>query len=769
MNSVLSVLTELTGADASAASDAAALDAALRRFARIAAAAVSAPMCLIELRARGTDHRAGFGFPAGPLPAREDLPEVAASVPLADAEGQPTGLLTVFDTARRRWSDAERAVLEDVAASAQNEVDHLHRAQSCARAEARLRAAELGFRTVAHEMGEGLVFTDLDDVVLYANPRFCEIYGYRSDEMIGRITGELLLPPDEQSSLRRRLVDRARGIEERYRMRNARQDGSDVWVEVRALPLRTPDGRVVGTIGIVTDVTENEQSEWKLFAAESRYRRLFTSSPYAIFALDAHGRFTAVNPAFAAILGHPFRELIGRSLMEFTVPDDRRLLLAEIQATLSGAHGRPETELRVTSANGQSTTLRTSFTPIREADDGTGVHGVARDLTEEHEREGQLRRAERLASVGTLVGGVAHELNNPLTSIKSFAQLLLLDERSTEDREALEIVEREADRAAKIVADLRLFARQTQEGTAPDPADEVDLNEVVRHVLKLRRYALETHNVAVHESFGEALSAVRAGRGEIEQVVLNLIVNAEQAMREAPGERLLSIRTTGTGHTVQLRIGDTGPGIAEENLERIFDPFWTTKSPGEGTGLGLSMVHAIVAENGGAIQVDSVPGGGATFVVSLPVAALDVIRSVAKAPTLATRALRILVIDDEASSRDSLARYLERRGHSVDLAGDGAAALERLYPAEAAPQYDVVLADLRMPGIGGDELLRELRARGDRLERRLVFFTGDAASADASRFLTTAGIPFVLKPFELDRLAMLIEEHAETIRDDRVE
>lgn len=374
-----------------------------------------------------------------------------------------------------------------------------------------------------------------------------------------------------------------------------------------------------------------------------------------------------------------------------------------------------------------------------------------RDAQERARAESHLRRAERLASLGTLLSGVAHELNNPLAAIKSFAQLLLLDERPADDQEALEVIEREAARAAKIVSDLRLVARQARRGG--EAREPVQLNDVVRHVLEMRGYTLQTHNVEVRDDLAPDLPPVLADRGELEQAVLHLVLNAEHSLAEHPGERRLTVRTRAGPSGVSLRVVDSGPGIPEEHLDRIFDPFWTTREPGKGTGLGLSMVHGIVAEHGGRIRVESEPGKGASFTIDLP-GAVPPLPGTDAAEEGAPRGLRVLVVDDEPPIRRSLVRYLERRGHRVDEAADGREALVRIGAAEAAP-YDVILADLRMPGLSGDRLLAELRARETGVEDRVVFITGDALSDETAAAL--ASVPVIFKPFELEQVARALE------------
>jgi CheY-like chemotaxis protein/anti-sigma regulatory factor (Ser/Thr protein kinase) len=261
-----------------------------------------------------------------------------------------------------------------------------------------------------------------------------------------------------------------------------------------------------------------------------------------------------------------------------------------------------------------------------------------------------------------------------------------------------------------------------------------------------------------------------ADRSRLEQVVLNLVVNAEQAMVTTATSGTLSVRTRSGPRSVSLCVEDSGPGIPREHQEQIFDAFWTTKAPGEGTGLGLSLVHGIIQDLGGEIRVDSEPGQGACFTIVLPHAGLSVAGS---APTLAPtpaapgRALRVLVVDDEASIRSTLSRYLKRRGHHVEEAAEGEAALQQLARAsEQGSRFDVIVSDLRMPGLDGGQLLQQLRADASGMEDRLIFLTGDAANPDAERMLRGAGTPVILKPFDFGRMEALIERVAAGKADD---
>lgn len=489
---------------------------------------------------------------------------------------------------------------------------------------------------------------------------------------------------------------------------------------------------------------------------ETRYGLLTGTASVGVYLTDLDGRLTELNEAGAEALGRPLEEVIGRDFREFVAPEDRVGAFAAFQQRIREGNDTRELEMRVLRPTGERRLLLISTAMVVEDGVVTGMHGVARDVTEERAREMQFRRAERMASVAPLLSGVCHELNNPLTSIKSFAELLLLDERSPEDREALEIVQREAHRAAKIVTDLRSVARQRQEtGTE---RSLLDLNEVVRHVLDAQSGELAALRVQV--DLAAELPSVWAVRLHVEQVVLQLVANAEQAMREQSGPAELTVRTYAGGVGVVLQVEDSGPGIPADHLDRIFDPFWTTRRPGEGTGLGLSLVNGIVADHGGRIRVDSAPGQGSRFAVELPVAAeTPVALGPAEADTGASRALRILVVDDEAAIRYSLTRYMERRGHRVDEAAEGGAALGML-DAAGCDAYDVIVADLRMPGLNGGELLGRLRERGGDLADRLIFITGDADSSDLQCGVDCAGLPMVQKPFELAEIAQVIEAQA---------
>lgn len=503
---------------------------------------------------------------------------------------------------------------------------------------------------------------------------------------------------------------------------------------------------------------ENARLATALVFSDTRHRRLLESCPLPVYSIDAAGVVLEANLAAAELSGRSVDDLIGSSLLQIVAAEDLKFARHQMQGTLKGQDAPTDFECRIVRPTGERRVVQVTRAPLERDGRIVGVQGIARDVTEERSREAQLRRAERMASVAPLLSGVCHELNNPLTSIKSFAELMLLDNRPEEDREALEIVAREAGRAARIVSDLRVVARQTQEATSSSAL--VNLAEVVERVLDSRRESFETSSIEVRRDLAADAPAAWAVPAQIEQVVAHLLTNAIQAVRDQPAARVISVSSYRSDLGVALQVSDTGPGIRAEDIDRIFDPFWTTRTPGEGTGLGLSLVHRIVTDHCGRIRVDGNPGSGARFTVEFPAAEKARARmDLGTSHVPARQSLRVLIVDDEAPSHSSLTRYLERRGHIVKQAADEATVLELLGPPNGKVPFDVILADLRT-GLDGLQLVARLRERPDELQDRVIFMTSDPESSPVEHFLEDCDAPRIGRPFELAEVAQIIEAHA---------
>ncbi len=374
-----------------------------------------------------------------------------------------------------------------------------------------------------------------------------------------------------------------------------------------------------------------------------------------------------------------------------------------------------------------------------------------RAYAELSETQAQLLQAGKLAAVGRLAAGVAHEVNNPLTVIVGQAQLLRLKSTDPEVLDKTERICASAMRAARIISELQTFARP-QAGQL----SAVSLADVIQSVLGLHEQTLRNNGIGVDKEIAPGLPWVWGNAQQLGQVVLNLLLNAEQAVAQSGERPCITVRLTTREGGVRLVVSDTGPGIAPENLPRIFEPFFTTKPVGQGTGLGLSICYSIVAAHGGKIWAESEPGKGAALVVELPASKQPAIDGATPAtPAVSTpRRGHILVVDDEEDVADTLRDLLESLGQRVTVAIGGASGWERL--ATPGAQYDMVTLDLKMPDLPGAKLWERLMAVGSPLAERVVFVTGDTVSSETHQFLEHTGRPVLQKPFDLEDLVALV-------------
>jgi PAS domain S-box-containing protein len=608
------------------------------------------------------------------------------------------------------------------------------------------RALAERYRRVVETSRDAIVITDRERRIAFANPAALEFFGY-GDALIGMPVA-VTVPVEGRDHVRRREDDALAGVPQRYEGGVVRADGDHRVVAVTTAPLREL-GEITGIVASLRDISEEQARIAALERSEARYTRLVESASDAIFTLTPDGRFTAVNRALEHGVGRSRTELLDAPFAGVLDARDVDAAHELLTRTIAGERCRGLLRYRTIGGDVRSGSVITA--PVFEDGAIVGALGIMRDVTDEQRLAGQLLQQEKLAAVGQLVSGVAHELNNPLAGVMAFSELLLVS-RSTHDdetRRALETIHHEATRAAKIVSHLLTFARQR-----PAERMDADLNAIVTDTIALRRYALATAQIELDLVLDPTLPLTWADPFQLQQVVLNLITNAEQALAEWTGPRRIAVWTRRDDESLVVAVADTGPGIPPDQRDRIFNPFYTTKPVGQGTGLGLSISDGIVREHGGQIRVESHPGAGATFLVQLPRVAPLEGRSRPAAPPASTPRMprRVLVVDDEPSMRVAIATFLHSLGHAVTATHDGNEARALL----AANEYDVVLLDLRMSGLGGDTLYRELCESDPRHARRVVFVTGDTQSEHARRFLAEAGRPSVSKPFQLDDLAAVL-------------
>jgi signal transduction histidine kinase len=369
------------------------------------------------------------------------------------------------------------------------------------------------------------------------------------------------------------------------------------------------------------------------------------------------------------------------------------------------------------------------------------------------ERTERLLQSEKVATMGSLIAGVAHELNNPLSVLIGQAQLLRDTVSDPVVTRRAEQIDKAARRCVRIVRNFLALARQR-----PPERSATRLNDLVQGAVELLAYELRTDGVEVVLELADDVPVLWADPHQLHQVLVNLIANAHQAMRrhQQPRQLLLATRHQPDRARVQLEVADTGPGIPPDVLAKIFEAFFTTKPAGEGTGLGLSLCQSIIEEHGGAIAAHSELGRGTRFVVELPIAVPPPPAAETAAPDAAPAVSpkTVLVVDDEPDVAAVLVEVLERDGHKADTATNGAMALEML----ARRPYDLVLCDTKMPVLDGEGFYHELGRRFPALRTRMIFLTGDVLSRDKREFLEGAGVPFLMKPCDLDAVRRLVRQ-----------
>jgi PAS domain S-box-containing protein len=595
----------------------------------------------------------------------------------------------------------------------------------------------------------------------FFNDAFIELSGYSRGEL-SRIDYLALIHPDFRDVIVKQtelaLSGATSGLPQEPEVLMLRKNGDLRWVQIRPRIIEYASKSAV--LGMAADVTERKHAEELLRKSEMRYRLLVENLSDVIWIvnLDTPKRLEYVSPSVTQLLGYTVEEAMSKRMEEvFTLASLTVMhTLAEgLPATDRGQHNQHEPltlDLDLIRKDGSKVSVEVKCSVMR----GTraqpaSILAVARDITErkalEAERldiERKAQTASRLAAIGEMAASIAHEINNPLTSVIGFSDLLMRREVPETVRKDLEIIGEGAKRVASIVKRLSVFARQSK-----PLRRRIDINEIVENAVRLRAYHLRTSGIEVETDLDPDLPETLADGGQLGEVFINIIANAETEMNLVHGKGKLQVKSRKRDENIQISFQDDGPGISAENMRKLFRPFFTTRPVGTGTGLGLSVCYGIIAEHDGRIWAESEFGKGATFFIELPITRR---RESAGEPGLKRKSLvktlsgKVLVVDDEPTVREYLSQVLTEWGHQVDVAEDGHEALDMI----RGSNYDAVLVDIKMPSMSGIELYRRLKKiDGETLAAKVIFVTGDVLEQETNAFISQSKIPLVTKPINL--------------------
>ncbi|MCR4309913.1 MAG: PAS domain S-box protein [Deltaproteobacteria bacterium] len=601
-----------------------------------------------------------------------------------------------------------------------------------------------------------IVCLELDGTVKIWNRAAEVVFGWTEDEVVGHLLP--FVPEDKMGEFHALLAQGQKGFLNGVEVRRRRKDGSPIDISIWTSPLSDQKGNAAGMVGVIADITERKRSE----EARTRLGMAVDQAAEGIVITDTEGRIEYVNPSFERITGYLQKEAVGQNMRILKSGKHDESFYRNMWETISrGEVWRGHFINK--KKDGTLYEAETIISPVRNAS-GKIINFVAgkRDITQDVILQKQVQTAQRMESVGTLAGGIAHDFNNALTGIMGVAELLRLKVGENPDvLKNLDLLETCARQAATLTRQLLTFARRQ----VIDPVN-LDLNVVVSEMVKLVGTVIG-EPIEVKTFLDKGLPTTKLDRGQVEQVIMNLCLNARDAMPS--GGRLLLETADVTvdakyvnthpyvtpGRYAQLTVSDTGTGMDKETLGKVFEPFFTTKPVGQGTGLGLSSVYGIVKQSGGFIHAYSEPGNGSSFKVYFPAveAPPDVVPGKRREEAVRGGTETILLAEDAESLRALAERILTGLGYTVLVARDGEEAVEVL---DRNVNVDLAVLDVVMPRKSGKEAYEEMRKGNPNL--KVLFMSGYSADAGHESFVLTPGIPFLPKPYTPSSLARKVRE-----------
>jgi PAS domain S-box-containing protein len=644
------------------------------------------------------------------------------------------------------------------------------------RIEEALQESEEKYRTVVENSKEGIAILQ-DDKIVYVNPRIERLSSFSKNDIFSRDFLSFFHPDDRKTASRRYLqIKNGKKFSEFHDYKVFDKKGNIRWVTVNSTDIKYKDKPAI--LVFLTEITERKQAEEALRESEQLYRLLAENVHDIIWTLDMDMNLTYVSPSVERMRGYSVDEVRDQSIEEIFTPDSCELiagiLLEEFALEQSQEKSDPnrsrtfEVEQFCKDGSTLWSEIRASF--LRNKDGKPiAMLGITRDISErkkaEEEKrklEAQLQQSQKMQAIGTLAGGIAHEFNNILWMITGNTELALGDiPEGSPAQYSLELVEKACRRAKDLVRQILSFSRQIEQDRKL-----LKISPIIKEALKLLRSSIPA-TIEIRQNIQTESDTILADPTQIHQVLMNLCTNSAHAMREKGGVLEVTLESPEVskgeaaeypdldpGKYIKLTVSDTGHGMEPSVLDQIFDPFFTTKQVGEGTGMGLAVVHGIVRSHGGAVTVHSEQGKGATFHVFFPFVEGEVKYETETSKTAPKGNEQILFVDDEEDTVDMIKKLLERLGYQVESLTSSVEALD-IFSAQPN-RYDLVITDMTMPHMTGETLAKELLAI--RPDIPIILCTGFNEMISEDRAKAIGIREFAMKPLRIRDLAKIIEK-----------
>jgi two-component system NtrC family sensor kinase len=618
----------------------------------------------------------------------------------------------------------------------------------------RIKESEERYRTIFENSQLGIYIAIPEGKFKTCNQALAEIDGYSSPkELIETdLERDIYVCPEDMKKLREKL--NREGYVTNYEIDYRRKDGKIITCLETAVAIKDENGKIIEYQGTILDISQRKKLQQELKKSEEKYHTIFDNVPVSIFLIDANGKVVDVNRYHVDVIMKNLmskEEYVDRHILDFDFLKGT-MMGEKFTELLKGKHFYIREAYFPDSYRGGPKCYNIQGTPLLANGRVTGAIVLLADVTDLKKLQRELMQSEKLSALGEMISGVAHELNNPLTSVLGYSQLFQQYDVSQDLKEDLNKIRSEAERCHRIVQSLLSFARRHKPGKI-----YTGINGVIENALELMAYELKVNNIEVIKELDMNLPFTMVDPYQLQQVLLNLINNAYHAMITDKGKGKLVVKSTQNQQKIEISLNDNGPGISLENLPKIFDPFFSTKESGEGTGLGLSLSYGIIKEHQGEILVESELGKGSTFIIKLPIIDYPVKKDTEKPPAIVKKkpvGARVLVVEDEEILRSLILRLLQREGYKVSSAENGLKALEMI----DQNNYNAIISDIKMPRLSGKEFYKRLKKQQPELANRVIFLTGDVLNANTNQFLLQLEDRYLTKPFNNEHLLNLIAE-----------